>query len=552
MPTIEISLTDLEKLVGRKLPRSADKLWEIFEYAKAEVEEIEGDTAKLSVEDSNRPDLWCIEGIARQLKGALGVETGLKQYSARKSNFEVFVNEKLEKIRPYIACAVIKNVKLTDEIIRQLMQQQDKIDGTYGRKRRKTSIGLYDFDLVKFPLKYDITKPNENTFVPLTFDKALTPAQILREHPKGIEYGHLLSGFKEYPIFKDADGKVLSMPPIINSNDLGQITEKTKNVLVEVTGTDHKAVNTVLKIIALSLVDRGGELYEVKINYPYSPKKDLTPKLSTDKKLLDTNYINKVLGTTLKPSEATKLLQKARFGAAPKMDGEIEVTIPCYRTDILHDTDLVEDIAISYGYANFTPLPLKISTTGALSPEEKLSDKYREIMIGLGAQEVLNFTLTNKETLFTKMNLPEAPVIEVENPISLLSYCLRNSLLPSLLEFLSKNTKKEYPQKIFEVGKVVQPTKSGSKEKTHLAYLSAHKGANFTEAKQALEALFTALGKQIKVEPAEHLSFIRGRAGKIILADTNKEIGIIGEIHPQVISNWKLEVPVVGFEFFLT
>ena len=549
MPTIEISLTDLEKLVGKKLPKDIEKLWEIFEYAKAELENLEGDTVKIAIEDSNRPDLWCIEGIARQIKGALGVETGLKEYSAKKSTYEVFVNKKLEKIRPYIACAVIKNVKLTDEIIKQLMQQQDKIDGTFGRKRRKTSIGLYDFDLIKFPLKYDITAPNENEFVPLTFTKKLTPTRILREHPKGIEYGHILADFKEYPIFKDNEGKILSMPPIINSNDLGQITEKTKNLLIEVTGTDYKAVNAALRIMALSLVDRGGELYNVKIDYVYRDN-DLTPHLESSEKLLDANYVNKWLGTSLKPSEIINLLKKARFNANAKMDSEVEVQVPSYRTDIMHDVDLIEDVAIASGYSNLKPLPLELATTGGLPGIEKKANKVRELMIGFGAQEVLNFTLTNKETLFKNMDLIETPVIEIENPVSLLYYCLRNSLLPGLLEFLSKNTKKEYPQSIFEVGAIVKPNKSGSDEEKHLAYLSAHKGANFTEAKQALDALFAGQGVHVEIKPTEHRSFIPGRAGRVIVND--KKIGFIGEFSPEIIQNWGLNVPIVGFELNLT
>ena len=112
------------------------------------------------------------------------------------------------------------------------MQQQDKIDGTYGRNRKRTSIGLYDADLLKFPLNYTLTLPHENSFVPLQMKRELTPAQILKNHPKGQEYAHLLKGLSAYPIFKDSQNKILSMPPIINSNDLGQLTEKTKNILM--------------------------------------------------------------------------------------------------------------------------------------------------------------------------------------------------------------------------------------------------------------------------------------------------------------------------------
>ncbi|MEM2874195.1 MAG: phenylalanine--tRNA ligase subunit beta [Candidatus Nanoarchaeia archaeon] len=548
MPSIELSLTDLRKLVGDKLPTTIDELDPIIHNLKGECEALENDTLTINLSDANRPELWCAEGIARELKGIFGIERGVKDYKAEATDFKVFVNSKLKDIRPYIACAVVKDVSLNDTIIRQLMQLQDKIDISYGRNRRKTSIGFYNFDLLKFPLKYTMTKPHENAFVPLDFAEKLNPHEILSKHPKGLMYGNILKGLEEYPIFIDAEGKVLSMPPIINSANLGKVTESTKNLLIEVTGTDYEAVNHVLTIIATALAERGGKLYSVTIEYNYR-KPDLTPHLETSVWKISMQQISDLLGIKTLPEDVAKLLQRARYSVTVDSKDVLSVRVPCYRRDIMHFVDIIEDIAIAYGYNNFDLAPIVIPTTGKLSSAEKTSDKIRELCIGLGAQEVMTFTLTNKENLFRKMCTKEENVIEVENPISLTYTCLRNKLLPSLLEFLSHNTKKEFPQMIFEVGDVVHydsKQAEGSKTEKRLAFVISHAQANFTEAKQNLEAIYRNLGKVVVVKDAEHSSFIAGRCAKIFL--DNDDIGIIGEIHPEVLQKWGLEMPTVAFE----
>ena len=550
MPTIEISFEDFEKLVGKKIP--LDKLSETMAFAKTEVESKEGDVLKLNVEDSNRPDLWCAEGLARELRGHLGLELGLKKYVVNSSEYRVMVNSKLEKLRGYIACVVVKDVKLSDLIITQLMQLQDKIDTTYGRARKKTSIGMYEFDKLKWPLKYMVTKPHDNAFIPLNFTEKLAPHEILKQHPKGIEYGGILKGLEEYPIFFDANNQVLSMPPIINSNDLGQITADTKNILVEVTGTDYNAVNNVLRIIALSLADRGGKLYQVQIDYPYR-KIDTTPHLETRKIQIDLTKVNELLGLKLDMQDLTKLLQKMRYNVS-SADCEhsshgLTAEVPCYRLDVMHPVDICEDAAIAYGYSKFEPDAPAIPSSGQLSDIEKTSNKFREICIGLGAQEILNFTLTNKDNLFRLMGTQEENVIEIENPVSMTYSCLRNKLLPSILEFLSKNTKKEFPQTVFEVGDIVHPNPNlpeMSHTERRLAFAISHPNVTFTEAKQALEAIFANLGMKVAVVESEHESFIVGRCAMVMQG--KDKLGIIGEIHPQVLQNWGLEMPVVCFE----
>ncbi|HIE14061.1 TPA: phenylalanine--tRNA ligase subunit beta [Candidatus Bathyarchaeota archaeon] len=556
VPTIEISYQDLADLLGIDLPRDVEQLNEVLSYVKGEVKLFRDDELHIELQDTNRPDLWCVEGLARSLKGFLGLEKGLKRYSIEgDSGVRVAVDSRLKDIRPYIACAVVKGINVTDMMIKQIMRLQDKMDQTYGRKRRRTSIGLYDFDLITPPLSYRVAKPREVKFVPLEFDEELTLEEILKKHPKGMEYGHLVKQYLIWPIFMDSANKVLSFPPIINSNDLGRITEKTRNILVEVTGTSIESVLNTLMNVTLALADRGGHIYSAEIHYPYQKLKDLvTPILKVDEFTLKLEYIRKILGLNLQLAEIREMLLRSRYGILEINDSEVKVEVPCYRIDVMHPVDIVEDIAIAYDYNRIEPRWPQLATVGSKASTYLLRESIREVMVGLGFQEVLSFTLTSPDKLFNKMNLkPEMDVlVKIENPRIEYFTCLRSWLLPSLIEFLSKNAHVEYPQKVFEVGYCI--VKDGDSDNMTLdiekaACVTAHSNASFTEIKATLEALLRSISLDFKVEETEHESFINGRVGKVIVG--REELGIIGEVHPKVLQNWGLENPASAFEINL-
>src|ERR1035437_5559442 len=194
MPTIDIDYLELERLLNVKLDGDMAKLDDILAFVKAEVKgfnEKEG-TVSVEMKDTNRPDLWSVEGLSRALRGYLNYEKGLKQYTADKPIIEVNVNAKLWNIRPYICCSVIKNIHLSDNIIRGIMHLQEKLDQTNGRNRQKTSIGIYNFDLIVSPIEYTAVKPEDVSFVPLGFTEKMSLNEILERHPKGIEYGQIV------------------------------------------------------------------------------------------------------------------------------------------------------------------------------------------------------------------------------------------------------------------------------------------------------------------------------------------------------------------------
>jgi phenylalanyl-tRNA synthetase beta chain len=551
MPTIDIDYAEFERLLGMELHKDLGKINDILAFVKGEAklfDEKEG-TMSVEINDTNRPDIWNIEGLVRALRRFLGIEEGLKEYTVGKQSAEVNVDQRLENIRPYIGCSIVKNLKLKDSIIRGFMHMQDKLDQTYGRNRRRTSIGLYNLNMIKLPLRYTVAKPNEVSFVPLGFTEKISLEEILASHPKGLEYGHIVRKHEIYPVLLDQDSKPLSFPPIINSNDLGRITEDTRNILVEVTGTMNEAVLNTLKIVTLSLIDRGGEAYAAKIHYPHRLLDIVTPNFDTGRMDLSVDYTNRVLGLQLKAKQIAQMLHKAGHGTEQTERDQIHVRIPCYRIDVMHPIDLVEDVAVAYDYNNIKPLWREVPTTGRVRPEQGMIDVGRELMVGLGFQEVLTYTLTNPENLFTKMNCKKERIVEISNPKVITLTCLRNWLLPSLIEFVSNNLHVECPQKLFELGKVTlldKKKETRTRDEDRLAAIIYDANASFTEAKSTLEAFMSNFGLESQVKAIEHRSFISGRAGKAIVEEI--EVGIFGEINPKVLEAWTLENPLAAFE----
>lgn len=255
---------------------------------------------------------------------------------------------------------------------------------------------------------------------------------------------------------------------------------------------------------------------------------------------LELNYVNKLLGVNFRGEEVKALLERMRFSARVNGD-KIKVLIPAYRTDILHPIDLVEDIAIAYGYENFKPELPKIGTIGKKDRLEKFSSRVRELMLGLEFQEVMTLIMTNRRNLFKRMNLLEENVTETENPISLEHSVARTWLLPSLMSVLEKNTNKEYPQRIFEIGDCIDSEGMDSKK---LSGVIAHSKTNFSEVKAVVTGLLENLWPHYKIKGHTHKSFIEGRCGSL-------KFGFFGEIHPRVLENFNLEVPVTAFELDL-
>ena len=543
MPKFEISKQDLEKLVGKKF--TIKELEDALLFAKTELDGQDGDILKVDVKDTNRPDLWSAEGIARELKGHFRIEEGLPEYSVKKAAWKVEVNS--GKVQTFTTAAVVRNLKIDKNVLAQMIQLQEKVAGTFGRNRRALSLGAYDLNKIEFPLKYAKLPPNKIKFRPLGFSQVLDAKSILEQHPKGKQYGHLLAEAKEYPVWIDAKNRIMSMPPIINSEEFGNVTTGTRDVFIECTGEDLRQLHVAINVLATALAERGGEIESVEV--VYRDKKIVTPDLTHKKAHVDPEYCRKILGLEISDTEMIVLLKEARYSA--KLDKKkIHVEYPAYRNDVMHQRDLVEDVAISFGYNDIEPEIPKIAAIGAGHKLEDFTNKVRELCVGLGLQEILTFTLTNKENMFRKMNLPDAKIVEIENPMSSNWSAFRDKLMPNLLDFLAYNKNQDYPQQIFEVGDVVflDPTNkdTGVTNRRMLAVALTNTQIRYEDASSLLSAFLSGLGQKLTLRKTNHPSFIPGRVAEIVVG--NKTIGLIGEIHPAVLNSWNLEKAVVGFE----
>jgi len=555
MPTIDIKKKDLDILIGKRL--SLEVLEKHLMLAKAELKEYnaEGDDLKVELSDSNRPDLWSAEGVARQIRIFLSGKPEDYPFfkPGRKATRVIRVSRDMKTVRPYVAACTAQGIRMNNDILTQMIQSQDKLAEIFGRKRSTVSIGIYELDKIAFPVDYRLADPSEVSFTPLGFSDKMTLAEILDKHPKGIQYGGIVRQFKRYPVLTDSMSRVLSFPPIINSTEIGEVKTATSNVLVEVTGTDQRMVALTLNILATSLYDRGAEIDPVLVQCPYTTDMGKNITFPTDTSITVTlalDRFSRALGEDVTAADLKKRL--TAYGHHVKTSGAgIKITCPPYRDDMMHPMDIIEDYAISRGYDSFEAIMPKESTVGGLSPIELLSDTVRGHMVGAGFQEFVSNILCSREELADAL-LQDARLVEVDNVMSLAYSVVRHSVLPSLLNVESASSKAFYPHRTFEVGEVAVPdpgTNMGNRTDLNLAALISHPTANFSEMHSALDVLLYYLGVEYALEPAEHPLFMAGRCGKILVGKS--VLGFIGEVRPEVLERRQIAMPTAAFEINL-
>lgn len=541
MPTITIDRTEFENAVGKKLPD--EKLKDRISMLGTDLENV--DSKEIVVEIfPNRPDMLSAQGFARAFRSFIGVDKGLRKYSIKKSGYKVILDKSLPKQWPYAFACIVKNLKFNDEKIKEVIQIQEKLGMTMMRKRKKGGIGLYPLDKIKFPVKFVGMNPEEIKFKPLEYPSQLTGKQILSKHPTGREYGHLVEGWDKYPVFIDNNGIIMSMPPIINSHDVGKINESTTDVFLEVTGNDKNILQYGINIIVTALADMGGQIYSVECVMQDGTKIEV-PNLKPLEMKIDLDYCNKWLGLDLKESELKKLLERMGYGYNKK------VLVPAYRPDVMHQVDLFEDIAIAYGYENFVPSIPNLATIGKEDEFEVFKRKIANILIGLGLMELNTYNLSNYDNQCENMNI-KMDLIGVDNAVNIDYNALRGWVIPSLLEVYSNNRHYEYPQMIFDIGTIFKKgkTDTGIISKDRLAVGLCDMNSDYTKIRQVLDYLFRMLGIEYKIEETEHKSFIKGRVASVFV--NKKEVAYLGEISPEVLSKWNLIVPVAAFELNLS
>ncbi len=555
MPIAEISVARLGRLIGKNLP--IQELQQILAEIGSDVEpESAGDTLKINLLPA-RPDLFDVAGLARALKGYLGFETGFKVYRFNDSGVTVRVEESIRAIRPYIAAAIVKGLSVDEQLLKELMEMQENLHWGLGRDRRRASIGIYDLATIQPDFIYQAVKPDGIKFIPLGGipekpDAPVTPAEILSLHPKGQAYRHLIKDFPAYPLLTDREGKILSLPPIINSEDT-KLSPATKDLFIDITGPDEWAVKKCINILTAALADLGGEVQKVTIAYPDGERWQ-TPGMETQEISLELEDVVKVIGIPFTKEEVISLLKKMRYDAKmPTQESRLKVIVPAYRSDILHPWDIIEDIAIAYGYHRLPARPIPTVTTSRPLEIEEISQLCRSLLIGLGFIEIVTLCLTNPEAQFSKLGIEDNGLsVMIENPVSIEQTMLRRHLLTGLLETFSRNSTQPYPQNIFEIGDVFY-LHSGAETSTiaqrHIAIGIADAKTGFSDIKSVIETLARELNFPIAFAPKEQPPFLLGRCAVL---QNPKPIGIAGEVHPEILERFGLTVPVVLAEIDIT
>lgn len=527
---------------------SKDNIEEIVDRFGMSLEAIDEKTATIDI-TPNRPDMLDITGFSRATGFLIRKKVPKeKHYAITKDPIMQIKATKSVKSRPFIAASVIKNVDLSGNKLKYLINFTEKFCETYGRKRKKIAIGLHNLDVIKGDLTYD-SASSDTEFVPLGSELKHSFGNIIKEHEKGIQYSKTLGRPNVYPYLKDSEGNVLSLIPIINS-ELTRVTNSTKNLLVEITGTSISAVEEAINLLACSFIDMGSDVYPC--NIIYENKTRTTPNLVYKALKLRRTKVEKTLGVYLDDNKIINLANKLGHVAA-KFGNYALVYSPPYRLDVLNEQDIIEDIAIAYGYDNIEPVPILGFSTGMPETSKETENRICKLMLGMGFGETMNLYLTNEDLNFKNMLHEEksSNIIKVSYAKTESITMLRTSLLPYLMQNLGSSIHESMPQKIFEIGKVFHMEEGRPIETTNIGIVSEHSRANYSEIKSIAAELLKFMGiNDYSIKEYEDKMYISGRSATIYVK--SKKIGSFGEIHPDVLGNFKLEEPVVAAEINIT
>jgi len=497
-------------------------------------------------------DLISTVGISRAIKFYLGLVKEVPKYELTKSNLEINVNKNVIETRPKIVAAILKNVPMSQKFLDEMIKIQEKIHDSFGRGRKKAAIGIYPLDKISFPISYSSEDPNTIVFKPLEHDTELNGFEILNQHDTGKKFAHLLKDLKSFPVLRDNKNKVLSMPPIINSHEMGRVEIIHKDLFVEVTGYNENHLDNILKVLITTFIEMGASAQSIKINY----SNDVSYELNLDNSFetISLEDTNKLIGVKIKSDDVEKLLSKMMFGLKSIRGDKLEVEIPVFKSDIWFDVDITDDLARAYGYNNIIPKFPNISTVGNKLEISDFKDKISNQLVSMGFLELYTYMLSSTKLHFDNLNLD----YKEENFIKLIDSTdqginmIRTMILPDNLESLRINRKNKYPQKIFENGWTIQSDNSKdtkARNEAHLSVSIAGPQVNYTEIKTIIDTLAKLNNFKFVFKEVSLPYLIEGRGAEVYFND--KKVGFIGELSPNILNNFSLLVPVISFEINL-
>lgn len=558
MPTILVDLDDFYALVGDGY--APVRIEDDLELVKGEFKGPDPTTGRTRIElnDTNRPDLWSAAGIARQIRARRRGKTESHAcFTAAPGGKKIVADAQAEQTRPYVAGFIARGPAVTDASLAELIQSQEKLCDGYGAKRKTVSVGIYRAQKIQFPVHYRMVEPTRAKFVPLGMHDELNLAQILEQHPKGKEYAHILKGKPLVPLLQDASDQILSFPPIINSRAIGEVVAGDTELFVEATGTDLRSVLLVENILAVDLEDRGWTIEPMVVEYrfdtPFGREVRAPYPLVNEVEVPDADF-NRLLGGALSADEIAKELRAygCEVAKSAASDGKTRVSTPPYRQDYMHPVDAIEDLAVVVGVNTLAPVWPERFTPGRLATLTLLEDKARELMIGLGFEEIIANVLCSKIDVTERLRLDASSVVAIENPMSESYAALRPTLLASLLAVEERSAKTAYPHRVFEVGEaVIRDTDENHQSRTEplLGALVAHPEARFSDLHSVLSYLAFYLDVAIELRPLDRGCFLPGRAAELVL--DGHGVGMLGELHPEVLERWGVKMPASYLELRL-
>ncbi|MFC7222294.1 phenylalanine--tRNA ligase subunit beta [Halalkalicoccus sp. GCM10025322] len=564
MPVVDVDPDELRRLTGteKEDDRLKDDLFALgLEYeGRTEEGEFQLEFAP------DRLDRLSVEGVARSLRYQYGEDRGTYVPRTNDPDWTIEVDESVPGERPYVTGAVIRGVDLDEKGLDSLIQLQEKLHATMGRKRAKGAIGIHDLTMLKGraatggdspTIRYTGVEPGGDRFVPLDSDAELTPGEVLEQHPTGREYAELVSEYERYPAIYDELG-LFSFPPVINGRRT-EVSTDSRELFVELTGTDQWTIDRMCAIICYALSARGATIEEVEVEYP--DRTHLRPDFETREKRVAHERIERMLGMELDPETVIDCFERSGLSATQVLGEETayDVEIPPYRVDVLHPVDLIDDVGRAYGFNALVPRYPEVSTVGARHERTRLEDAARSALVGLGFEDMLDFHLISEEENFERMGmevgddvLGAGEPVTIREPYSEDYTMVRTWALPSLMMVLENNTHRSYPQDLAEIGlaaEVDPSTETGVAEHRTVAGVLAWTDASYEDAKGRLQAIARNFGVELETPPTEHPTFIDGRAASVVI--DGEDVGVVGEIHPAVLVEHDLELPVAGFEFRL-
>lgn len=578
MPTISVKRDSLFAALGKTY--TDDEFQDLcFEFG-LELDEVttekqmlikeQGDQAGTGVSEeilyridipANRYDLLCLEGLVEGLLVFLGKKDP-PQFKVTKyeDSHSLHLTPATAQIRPYAVAAILKGVAFTKESYDSFIDLQDKLHQNIARKRTLVAIGTHDLDTICGPFVYDALPPDQIKFKALNQQVEMTAPQLMElysSHAQLKQYLGIIRDSPVYPIIKDKNGVVLSMPPIING-DHSKITLNTKNVFIECTATDLTKAIVVLDTMVTMFSKYCAEPYTVETCKVYAPDGtyELYPKLSYREEVIDIEKANNYIGISEAGDKLASLLTRMCL-TARRDAGELRVRVPPTRHDVIHACDLYEDIAIAYGYNRIERRSGAVSTAGAQEPRNKLTEQLRQECAHAGYTETLTFTLCSREDIATKLGykIEDIPAVHISNPKTLEFQVVRTLLLPGLLKTLAANKKMPLPLKLFEIGDVVLQDKSaetGALNERRLCAVHCGRAAGFQFVHGLLDRVMALLrlpwhpDRGYYLRQCEDSAYFPGRCAEVILR--GRPIGRIGVLHPSVLAAFDLTNPCSALE----